>query len=258
MSALQNARKTQLLTCLTLALVVSCSVPPVAAVHLRAPGTANKLQLSGLAAWWTGHDQYDPLQRSHALPSSPAGIKVTGSNAPARRHSSYQGPIRRQKDILPTPMVSAGGVQHALPVRSKSADLHAASEPLASVGSGLERSAPDRGQNNDFPGQRSAFSQPLRRSGLPGLLCDQGTDTMRHSRQGRRLLAASAASNVPRATLQDVLLTDDELAYTEHGAEPDSALAAEARSRPLSAPASSGITACEHVGHKRTAQRTAS
>jgi hypothetical protein len=153
---------------------------------------------------------------------------VLGSIAQERRHSSSPEVSDLQRNVSPMPTASTGAVQQTVPARRDSAALAGASKASGSGGSGLDRPATRTGQVSAATNEHFASRQPLARALWRGQGHDQGADSLPRGDGGRRSLAASAASDVPRAALEDVHLTDDELAHTQSGAEHDSFHAAEA------------------------------
>ena len=225
MSAKPRFGERRLGTLLILTLVVSDSGRPVAAEQIRASGTGRRHPSSELASWWTLHQQYDPSHRPHAWPSPSARVDPTlpGSVAQAWRHSSRPGVSSLQAGASAIPTASTGAVQQTVAAIRDSAAFAGASQASGIGGSGLDRSATYEGQVSVPSAELSAPSQPLARAWWRGQGHDRRADSLQDRGDGsRRSLAALVASDVPRAALEDVLLTDDELAHTQSGADHDS------------------------------------
>ena len=204
---------------LTAILLTSFSRTAAAAQTRTRAGTANwRVSSGGLTSWWRRSQSHDPAERPPywQAPHGWADSALTRSSGQGRQQSLSQRAGHLHKHALSGPAGLSVAAQAA-----KAASCAGGGATCTSRGS--ERSTRTSGQSAGDTAQLQL--PPAARSVGGGLLLLRWWTSRRQPQdpisggRGRRTLTAVVASELPRAALEDVLLTDDELAFTESGVE---------------------------------------
>ena len=215
-------------TVLTVILLTSSYSIAAAAETRATAGTANRRASPGcLTSWWRGSHPHESAERPphRRTPHDSADIALTYISEPGQQRSSSEAAEDLRRDTAAEPAGSAVRAQIAKPAscagrRATYASQHTQSGERDSSQSAGDTATPDvasRSRGVDAGLLPLRWRPAHRRASYPV-----------SGRQGRRSLTAVVASELPRAALEDVLLTDDELAFTESGVEQNALTTSEA------------------------------
>jgi len=205
---------------LLLSILLTCSSGIAAAAQPRAgAGTASRrIPAGSLTSWWRSSYPHDFAQGSAQwqAPHSWVNSALTQISERGRQW----GPVQTAEDLPRDTAVDPAGPAVAAE-RAKTASCISGRATCTTHSSERGKRISDRSASAAaLPGVPSSA-----RSAGGGLLPQRWWRAQHQAPNsvpgghGRRSLTAAMASGLPRAALEDVLLTDDELAFTESGVE---------------------------------------